>query len=121
MAALAILLGGYSTALAQEPCTPCYQTECTTPQCQAQEGFETVGEGAKQAAVGSYNTVAEGTENAYNTVAEGTENVYEKSKTGVENAAETVAEGTVNTYEKAKSGAVNLWNQTKAKIHEATE
>lgn len=130
VAAVALLFGAYSNVMAEEPCNQ--QTECTTSQCQAQQGFETIGEGAENAAVGSYNTVKEGTENAYQTVKEGTENAYDQTKEGTENAYETVKEGTVNayetvkegtvnTYEKAKEGTVNLWNKAKEKIHEATE
>lgn len=117
MATLAILLGGATSAFAQAPCepnnectpAPCYN-ECTTPACQAQQGYETIGEGTKQAAVGSYNTVKEGAVNTYN-----------KAVNGVENGYETVKEGTVNTYNKAKNGVEGLWNKTKEAIHEATD
>lgn len=108
MAAVALLLGGYANLYAEEPCNNA--NECTTSSCQAQQGFETVGQGTKQAAEGSYNVVKEGVENA-----------YEKTANGVENGYETVKEGTVNTYEKAKEGTVNLWNEAKEKIHNATE
>lgn len=120
MAAVALLLGGYANSFAQEPCcNP--EPECYTAPCEAQEGFQTIGEGTQQAAEGSYNTVKEGTENAYQTVKEGTVNAYEKTKEGTENAYETVKEGTVNTYEKAKEGTVGLWEKTKEAIHNATE
>ena len=108
MAAVALLMGGYATAFADEPCNA--TTECSTPSCQAKEGFENVGEGAKEAAVGSYNYVKEGTVNT-----------YDKAKNGVEEGYQAVKEGTVNTYEKAKEGTVNLWNEAKEKIHNATE
>lgn len=113
IAAVALLLGGNAYAQAQEPCynanecapecapapecTPA--PECPTSECQAQQGYETIGQGTKEAAEGSYNVVKEGAENA-----------YEKTKEGVETG-----------YEKAKEGTVNLWNKTKEKIHEATE
>lgn len=113
MAAVALLMGGYASAFAEEP--------CTTSQCQAKEGFETIGEGAENAAVGSYNVVKEGTVNTYEKAKEGTVNAYEKAKEGTENAYETVKEGTVNAYEKTKEGTVNLWESAKEKIHEATE
>lgn len=102
MAAVAMLMGGYAAAFAQEP--------CNTNACQAKEGFETIGEGTEKAATNSYEVVKEGTVNAYEKTKEGTVNAYEKAK-----------EGTVNTYEKAKEGTVNLWNEAKEKIHEATE
>lgn len=114
MAAIAIILGGYASAFAQEPCntnTECYpNTECTTPVCQAKEGFETIGEGTKEAATGSYEVVKEGTVNTYN-----------KAANGVESGYETVKEGTVNTYNKAKNGVENFFENTKEKIHEATK
>lgn len=112
MAAFALLVGAYCNVYAEEPCNS---------QCQAQTGFQKIGEGTKEAAVGSYNVVKEGTENAYEKTKEGTENAYEKTKEGTVNAYETVKEGTVNTYEKAKEGTVNLWNEAKEKIHNATE
>ena len=132
MAAIAILLGGFSAASAQEPCynactpEPCNTPECTTapcntPQCEAQSGFETIGQGAKQAAQGSYNTVKEGTVNTYEKAANGVETGYEKTKEGVTEGYNTVKEGTVNTYEKAANGVKGLWNKAKEKIHEATE
>lgn len=108
IAAVALLMGGYVGAYAEEPCNN--ENQCTTSQCQAQQGYETIGEGAKEAAEGSYNVVKEGTVNA-----------YEKTANGVEKGYEAVKEGTVNTYEKAKEGTVNLWNQAKEKIHNATE
>lgn len=108
MAAVALILGGYATAFAEEPCNN--SNECTTSSCQAKEGFETIGEGASQAAQGSYNTVKEETVNTYN-----------EAKNGVEKGYNVVKEGTVNTYEKAKKGTVNLWNEAKEKIHNATE
>lgn len=113
MAAIALLLGGNAAAFAEEP--------CNTPACQACEGFETIGQGAENAAVGSYNVVKEGAVNTYNKAAEGVETGYEKTKEGVETGYNVVKEGTVNTYEKAKEGTVNLWNEAKEKIHNATE
>ena len=108
IAVIAMLGGGFAQAYAEEPCNN--SSECATPACQAAKGYETIGEGAKQAAVGSYETVKEGTVNA-----------YDKTKEGTQKAYETVKEGTVNTYEKAKEGTVNLWNEAKEKIHKATE
>lgn len=102
MAAVALVMGGLVPAFAEEP--------CNSNECQAKEGFETIGEGAKNAAEGSYETVKEGTVNT-----------YEKAKNGVEEGYNVVKEGTVNTYEKAKNGAENLWNKAKEKIHKATE
>lgn len=119
MAAFALLLGGYANAVAAEPCNN--TNECTTSACQAQQGYETIGEGTKQAAVGSYNVVKEGTENIYEKTKEGSVKAYEKTANGVEKGYNVVKEGTVNTYEKAKEGTVNLWNEAKEKIHNATE
>ena len=119
MAAVALILGGYVSAFAEEPCNS--NTQCTTSSCQAQEGFQTIGTGAEQAAEGSYNVVKEGTVNTYEKAKEGTVKAYEKTANGVEKGYNVVKEGTVNTYEKAKEGTVNLWNEAKEKIHEATE
>ena len=119
MAAVALLLGGYANVFAEEPCNN--QNQCTTSTCQAKEGFETVGEGTKQAAEGSYNVVKEGAVNTYEKAKEGTVNAYEKTANGVEKGYEAVKEGTVNAYEKTKEGTVNLWNEAKEKIHNATE
>lgn len=119
MASVALLLGGYTGAFAETPCNN--QNQCTTSQCQAKEGFETVGEGAENAAVGSYNVVKEGTVNTYEKAKEGTENAYEKTANGVEKGYKVVKEGTENAYEKTKEGTVNLWNKTKEAIHNATE
>ena len=110
---MALLFGGYGAAMAGEPCNSsneCYPSECNTPACQAQEGFQTIGQGVENAASGSYNTVKEGTVNT-----------YEKAANGVEKGYEYVKEGTVNTYEKAKNGVENVWNSAKEKIHNATE
>lgn len=104
-AACALLFGGFNTAFADEPCNV-----CDTPPCQAREGFQTIGEGVKEAATGSYETVKEGTINVYNKAANGVETGYEKTKEGVETG-----------YEKTKEGVVGLWNTTKEKIHNATE
>lgn len=119
MAAVALLLGGYTQAFAQEPCYT--ENECGAPACQAQEGFQTIGEGTQEAAVGSYNTVKEGATNFYEKAKEGTVNAYEATANGVETGYNAVKEGSVNTYEKAKEGTVNLWNEAKEKIHNATE
>lgn len=118
LAAMALLLGGYASAFAAEPCN---ETPCTTSACQAQQGFEKIGEGTENAAVGSYNVVKEGTINTYEKAKEGTVNAYEKTAEGVETGYNVVKEGTINTYEKAKEGTVNLWNEAKEKIHNATE
>ena len=112
MAAIALLIGGSAAVFADNPCNSA---------CQAREGFETIGEGTKEAAVNSYNVVKEGTVKAYNKAANGVEVGYEKTKKGVVKGYNVVKDGTVNTYEKAKEGTVNLWNKAKAKIHEATE
>lgn len=113
MATVALLLGGASSAFAEEPC-------CNSS-CQAKEGFETIGEGAKQAATNSYEVVKEGTVNTYEKAKGGVETGYEKTKEGVTEGYEVVKEGSTKTYEKAKKGVVNLWNSAKEKIHKATE
>lgn len=100
VAAMALIFGGFATAFAQEPCSP----------CEAREGFENIGEGVKQAATGSYNTVKEGTVQTYEKAKEGTVGAYEKVK-----------EGTVQTYEKAKEGTVGAYEKVKEAIHNATE
>lgn len=126
-AACALLFGGFNTAFADEPCNV-----CDTPPCQAREGFQTIGEGVKEAATGSYETVKEGTINVYNKAAngvetgyektkEGTVNVYNKAANGVETGYEKTKEGVETGYEKTKEGVVGLWNTTKEKIHNATE
>ena len=84
MALCAMLIGGISTACAQEPCNSA---------CQAREGFETIGEGTKEAAEGSYNTVKEGTVNTYEKAASGVEKGYEKTKEGVTTGYEKTKEG----------------------------
>lgn len=102
LAAIALVFGGAINVFAEEP--------CNNSQCQAKEGFETIGEGVKNAAEGSYNTVKEGTTGA-----------YEKTSNAVSEGYEKVKEGTEKTYNKTKEGVVNLFNETKEKIHNATE
>lgn len=102
MTAVALLMGGYVSAFAEEP--------CNTSACQAKEGFETVGEGTEKAAEGSYNVVKEGAEKGYEKTKEGVKTGYEKTKEGVETG-----------YEKTKEGVTNVWEKTKEAIHKATE
>ena len=115
VAAIALVFGGFAQAFAEEPCNG------TASQCQAKEGFQTIGEGVENAAEGSYNTVKEGTVEVYGKTKEGAENAYEKTKNGTVNAYETVKNGTVETYEKTKNGIENFFENTKEKIHNATE
>ena len=88
MAALALLFGGFATAMAGEQ--QCDNT-CQSAQ-QARNGFQTVGRGIEEAAEGSYNTVKNGTVKTYKKAKKGTVRAYNKAK-----------DGTVKTYDKAKA------------------
>lgn len=130
LAACALLIGGYTQALAGEPCNN--SQTCQTSACKAQQGFEKVGEGAEEAAVNSYETVKDGTEKAYNKVKDGTVSTYNKARKGTVKTYNKAKKGTVKTYNKVKDGtekaykkakkdAKGFWKKTKEEIHNAMD
>ena len=85
LAALAVLIGSVAPVYAAEPCN----NTCQSAQ-QAQNGFQKIGDGVEQAAVGSYNTVKNGTVNTYKKAKKGTVKAYDKTKNGIEKGADAV-------------------------------
>lgn len=113
LAAIALLLGGFSPIYAAEPCNKTCQAKE-----QAQNGFQKIGNGVEEAAVGSYNTVKNGTVDTYNKAAKGTKKTYKKAKKETVRAYNKSKEGVKKAYNKSKNAVVHQYDKTKKGLEE---